>query len=354
MCRPAAGSAAPLPGVGRFVGAEDMLSPEALPLHTWLIRMNHASRTQAAERRLWTRRGSAVAPSGCAPTPRPPLQGRVTMCRPFGSPQVCGPRGRIPPTLTRSSERLGHGFSPRFCRRAPKAREASKGGAHQAAPVGRGGRGMWVPGSQVSRPSGPLAAGMKSVRPCSRHRLAPRPLRPTHAGHAAHLALFSNSCRSAVAQPHQATSCASPAVGTRNASWLKIREQTGLALAVSSSRGVLLRRVLCGVTDHTTKVSTIPSDTVCVHATKRGWRRHTTHTALSQRPSAPQRAPVPRELLSHMRTPHSTPPAPEAEQHTPGLSVRSASPLCLQVPFYTHPPALASALVPWRINLTGV
>ena len=134
----------------------------------------------------------------------------------FGSPQVCGPRGRIPPTLTRSSERLGHGFSPRFCRRAPKAREASKGGARQAAPVGRGGRGMWVPGSQVSRPSGPLAAGMKSVRPCSRHRLAPRPLRPTHTGHAAHLALFSNSCRSAVAQPHQATSCASPAVGTRN------------------------------------------------------------------------------------------------------------------------------------------
>ena len=54
----------------------------------------------------------------------------------FGSPQVCGPRGRIPPTLTRSSERLGHGFSPRFCRRAPKAREASKGGARQAAPVG--------------------------------------------------------------------------------------------------------------------------------------------------------------------------------------------------------------------------
>ena len=99
---------------------------------------------------------------------------------PFGSPQVCGPRGRIPPTLTRSSERLGHGFSPRFCRCAPKAREASKGGARQAAPVGRGGRGMWVPGSQVSRPSGPLAAGMKSVRPCSRHRLAPRPLPDTH------------------------------------------------------------------------------------------------------------------------------------------------------------------------------
>ena len=100
----------------------------------------------------------------------------------LGSPQVCGPCGRIPPTLTRSSERLGHGFSPRFCRRAPKAREASKGGARQAAPVGRGGRGMWVPGSQVSRPSGSLAAGMKSVRPCSRHRLAPRPPCPTTRG----------------------------------------------------------------------------------------------------------------------------------------------------------------------------
>ena len=185
----------------------------------------------------------------------------------FGSPQVCGPRGRIPPTLTRSSERLGHGFSPRFCRRAPKAREASKGGARQAAPVGRGGRGMWVPGSQVSRPSGPLAAGMKSVRPCSRHRLAPRPLRPTHTGHAAHLALFSNSCRSAVAQPHQATSCASPAVGTRN-----VVESTRRVSLSPSHTSAHLREVCCapqgavrGVTDDTTKVSRI-----CVHATKRG------------------------------------------------------------------------------------
>ena len=161
----------------------------------------------------------------------------------FGSPQVCGPRGRIPPTLTRSSERLGHGFSPRFCRCAPKAREASKGGARQAAPVGRGGRGMWVPGSQVSRPSGPLAAGMKSVRPCSRHRLAPRPLRPTHTGHAAHLALFSNSCRSAVAQPHQATSCASPAVGTRNV----VESTRRVSLSPSHLREVCCAGLLCAV-----------------------------------------------------------------------------------------------------------
>jgi len=59
--------------------------------HAWLIRMNHASRMQAAERRLWTRRGSAVAPSGCAPTPRPPLHGRVTLCRPLARPRFVAP-----------------------------------------------------------------------------------------------------------------------------------------------------------------------------------------------------------------------------------------------------------------------
>ena len=112
---------------------------------------------------------------------------------------------------------LDTGFRPAFAVRHQKRGRRARAVRSPRLPwPGAAVAGMWVPGSQVSRPSGPLAAGMKSVRPCSRHRLAPRPLRPTHTGHAAHLALFSNSCRSAVAQPHQATSCASPAVGTRN------------------------------------------------------------------------------------------------------------------------------------------
>ena len=206
-------------------------------------RRTHAATSKAQDAALWTRRGSAVAPSDCAPTPRPPLQGRVTLCRPFGSPQVCGPCGRIPPTLTRSSERLGHGFSPRFCRRAPKAREASKGGARQAAPVGRGGRGMWVPGSQVSRPSGSLAAGMKSVRPCSRHRLAPRPPCPTTRGMLHTLHFFPTAGEAQLPSLiRRCTSCASPAVGTRNATcavWL-------IARRVSVTDDTCVRRGTCG------------------------------------------------------------------------------------------------------------
>ena len=219
-------------------------------------RRTHAATSKAQDAALWTRRGSAVAPSDCAPTPRPPLQGRVTLCRPFGSPQVCGPCGRIPPTLTRSSERLGHGFSPRFCRRAPKAREASKGGARQAAPVGRGGRGMWVPGSQVSRPSGSLAAGMKSVRPCSRHRLAPRPPCPTTRGMLHTLHFFPTAGEAQLPSLiRRCTSCASPAVGTRNATcavWL-------IARRVSVTDGTCVRRGACG----------------CARAGERG--THTTH-----------------------------------------------------------------------------
>jgi hypothetical protein len=160
--------------------------------------------TQAAERRLWTRRGSAVAPSDCAPTTRPPLQGRVTLCRPFGSPQVCDPCGCIPSTLTRSSERLGHGFSPRFCRRAHQKRGGEQGRcssgcpgrARRAGNVGAGLPGLaalWVVGSRDE--IGPPLFPAPSRAPAAV---------PDHTGHAAHLAIFSNGWRSAVAQPYQA------------------------------------------------------------------------------------------------------------------------------------------------------
>lgn len=211
----------------------------------------------------------------------------------FGSPQVCGQHGRIPPTLTRSSERLGHGFSPRFCRRAPKAWEASKGGARQAAPVGRYGRGMWVPGSQVSRPSGSLAAGMKSVRPCSRHRLAPRPLRPTH-----------GACRTPCTFFPTAVEAQLPCLIRPPAALLQLLDTK--RVVVENTRPVSLspshRRevccaggadVLCAVS-RTTQPGFQESPYVCTPLSAASV--DTTYTALNQRPPAPPKA------LSHTRT----------------------------------------------------
>lgn len=115
--------------------------------------------------------------SDCAPSTRPTraqaLQGSVTLCQPFGSPQVCGlwSHSANPNQVERKA--WTRVFAP-LLPLCTKSAGGEQGRARQAAPVGCGRRGMWVPGSQVSRPSGSLAAGMKLVRPCSRHRLAPR------------------------------------------------------------------------------------------------------------------------------------------------------------------------------------
>lgn len=125
-----------------------------------LARTTHASKPHAAERRPldapWERgrpfRLRSHSASSSART--------CDVVPALGSPQVCGPCGRIPPTLTRSSERLGHGFSPRFCRRAHQKRgrraravlvrlprsDAAGGECGCRAPRSRDPLGRWQPG----------------------------------------------------------------------------------------------------------------------------------------------------------------------------------------------------------------